>query len=309
MNNQTQSSNIIFGPVPSRRFGISLGIDLSPDTKQCNFDCLYCELKAAKTVDSMSHYPSVEEILNAVKNKLQSSTSKIEVLTLTANGEPTLYPYLKELVTSLKTLNKEIKLLILSNGSTIYKRKVQEALLDIDIVKLSLDCVSKECFNKLDRPHKSVEVDKIVTGMVEFQKIFKNELVLEILFVKSLNNKNKEIELLKNAIKEIKPSRVDLSTIDRPPAYKVEAISFEELEEIASKLDYPYINIAHKHRPIFEATYSKDEILALLQRRPLSKFDIEHTFSNSSRSFLNELIDDKKVEIIDSSGVEFYKIP
>ena len=309
MNNQTQSSNIIFGPVPSRRFGISLGIDLSPDTKQCNFDCLYCELKAAKTVDSMSHYPSVEEILNAVKNKLQSSTSKIEVLTLTANGEPTLYPYLKELVTSLKTLNKEIKLLILSNGSTIYKRKVQEALLDIDIVKLSLDCVSKECFNKLDRPHKSVEIDKIVTGMVEFQKIFKNELVLEILFVKSLNNKNKEIELLKNAIIEINPSRVDLSTIDRPPAYKVEAISFEELEEIASKLDYPYINIAHKHRPIFEATYSKDEILALLQRRPLSKFDIEHTFSNSSRSFLNELIDDKKVEIIDSSGVEFYKIP
>ncbi|MDY0321107.1 MAG: radical SAM protein [Arcobacteraceae bacterium] len=301
-------TNLTFGPVPSRRFGVSLGIDLSPDFKQCNYDCLYCELKAAKTVSKMTKYPSVKDLVNAVKDKLSSTHTKIDVLTITANGEPTLYPDLRQLVTELNKIKGDSKLLILSNGSTIYKQEIQDALLDIDIVKLSLDCVSKECFTKLDRADKSIETDKIVQGMMEFREKFTKDLILEILFVDTLNNKEKEILLLKDAIAKIKPNRVDIGTIDRPPAYKVNPISFDELEQISHSLEYPYINIAHKNRPQFQEYYSKEAIIVLLNRRALSEYDIKHTFDKESQNNLEELIFDKKVEIINNSGVKFYKI-
>lgn len=142
------SNSIIFGPVPSRRFGISLGIDLSPSQKQCNFDCLYCELERAKTVNTMTTYPSVVEVVQAVKDSF-SKHPKIDVITITANGEPTLYPYLAQLVEQLNKIKQSSKTLILSNGSTIYDEDIYEALLDIDIVKLSLDCVSAKCFKNL----------------------------------------------------------------------------------------------------------------------------------------------------------------
>jgi wyosine [tRNA(Phe)-imidazoG37] synthetase (radical SAM superfamily) len=145
-------SNIIFGPIPSRRFGISLGVDLSPDTKQCNFDCLYCELKPAKTVDKMNSYPSVDEVLEAIENSFKKYP-KIDMITITANGEPTLYPKLDELITKIDKIKKDAKTLILSNGSTIYKQEIFDALLKFDTVKLSLDCVSQKCFKKLDRIH------------------------------------------------------------------------------------------------------------------------------------------------------------
>ncbi|MBY0540244.1 MAG: radical SAM protein, partial [Campylobacterales bacterium] len=144
------SNYIIFGPIPSRRFGISLGVDLSPSKKQCNFDCLYCELEGAKTVDKMDSSPSVSEIISAIKENLEKH-SKIDVITLTANGEPTLYPKLDELVEEINKIKGNIKTLILSNGSTIYKKDIFNTLLKIDTVKLSLDCVSEKCFKKLDR--------------------------------------------------------------------------------------------------------------------------------------------------------------
>ena len=91
------SNSIIFGPIPSRRFGISLGIDLSPSKKQCNFDCLYCELEGAKTVDKMDTFPSVDEIIKAIKESFKNHP-KIDVITITCNGEPTLYPKLSDLI-------------------------------------------------------------------------------------------------------------------------------------------------------------------------------------------------------------------
>ena len=208
------SNSIIFGPIPSRRFGISLGVDLSPGKKQCNFDCLYCELEGAKTVDKMDEYPSVENIINEIKNSFETHP-KIDVITLTANGEPTLYPKLDELITEINKIKSNTKTLILSNGSTIYKKEIYDALLKIDIVKLSLDCISEKCFKKLDRVNSSVETQKIVPAMIDFSKQTKNDLVLEILFVKDLNDKIEEIELLNEAINQIKPKRVDIGTIDR----------------------------------------------------------------------------------------------
>lgn len=300
------SNSIIFGPIPSRRFGISLGIDLSPSKKQCNFDCLYCELEGAKTVDKMDTFPSVDEIIKAIKESFKNHP-KIDVITITCNGEPTLYPKLSELIDEINKIKGETKTLILSNGSTIYKKEIFEALLKIDIVKLSLDCVSEKCFKKLDRQNKSVEIDKIIPYMIEFSQKTKKDFVLEILFVKDVNDKDEEIELLFNAVKQINPKRVDIGTIDRPPAYKVNPVSYEFLEDVANKFEGLNVNIVFKNRPKQIISYNKEEILSMINRRPLTIEDIENMFDNQSKIFLEELIRNEEIGLVDNAGIKFYK--
>ncbi|MFW2592097.1 radical SAM protein [Aliarcobacter butzleri] len=300
------SNSIIFGPIPSRRFGISLGIDLSPLKKQCNFDCLYCELEGAKTVDKMDTFPSVDEIIKAIKESFKNHP-KIDVITITCNGEPTLYPKLSELIDEINEIKGETKTLILSNGSTIYKKEIFEALLKIDIVKLSLDCISEKCFKKLDRQNKSVEIDKIVPSMIEFSQKTKKDFVLEILFVKDVNDKDEEIELLFNAVKQINPKRIDIGTIDRPPAYKVNPVSYEFLEKVANKFERLNVNIVFKNRPKQIISYNKEEILSMINRRPLTIEDIENMFDNESKVFLEELIRNEEIGLVDNAGIEFYK--
>ena len=300
------SNSIIFGPIPSRRFGISLGEDLSPSKKQCNFDCLYCELEGAKTVDKMDTNLSIVEIINAIKESFDKHP-KIDVITLTANGEPTLYPNLNELIDEINKIKGDTKTLILSNGSTIYKKEIYDALLKIDTVKLSLDCVSEKCFKKLDRVNKNVEIEKIIPSMVNFSIETKNDFVLEILFVKDLNDKEDEIVLLYDAVKKINPRRVDIGTIDRPPAYDVKPVSYEFLESVADRFENINTNIIYKNRPKSIQYYDKDEIKSMLKRRPLTKEDIQNMFDEESKLILNDLLENKFISLVNSSGVEFYK--
>lgn len=300
------SNSITFGPIASRRFGISLGIDLSPSSKQCNFDCLYCELEGAKTVSKMTEYPSVEEVISEIKKSFLKN-EKIDVITLTANGEPTLYPKLDELIDEINKIKNNTKTLILSNGSTIYKKDIFNTLLKIDTVKLSLDCVSEKCFKKLDRTDKSIEIDKIVPSMIEFSQKTKNDFVLEILFVKDLNDKDEEISLLYDAVKKINPKRVDIGTIDRPPAYKVKPVDFATLEKVANVFEGINVNIAYKNRPKLLGSYSKEEIVQTLKRRPLTIEDVQNLFDKKSKNNLEELVKNSKISLVDSSGVKFYK--
>lgn len=300
------SNQIIFGPIPSRRFGISLGIDLSPSKKQCNFDCLYCELEPAKTMESMSTYPSVDEIVSQVKQSFEKHP-KIDVITVTANGEPTLYPHLNDLIIELNKIKHNAKTLILSNGSTVYKQLTYDALLKFDTVKLSLDCISEKCFKKLDRIHKGVDVQQMIESMIRFSKESKNEFVLEVLFVKDLNDKKEEIELLYQTIKKINPVRIDIGTIDRPPAYKVQPVEFETLEYVANYFNGLNVNIAYKNRPKQKSNYSEDDILHMLKRRPLTQDDISNMFDEKSKIRLDALVKNSKISIVDSSGVQFYK--
>ncbi|MCT7569056.1 radical SAM protein [Aliarcobacter butzleri] len=300
------SNSIIFGPIPSRRFGISLGIDLSPSKKQCNFDCLYCELEAAKTIDKMDTSPSVDKIIKAIKDSFINHP-KIDVITITCNGEPTLYSKLNELINEINKIKGETKTLILSNGSTIYKKEIFEALLKIDIVKLSLDCVSEKCFKKLDRQNKSVEIERIVPSMIEFSQKTRNDFVLEVLFVKNVNDNEEELNLLYEAIRLINPKRIDIGTIDRPPAYKVNPVSYQFLEDVANKFKGLNVNIVFKNRPKQIISYNKEEILSMINRRPLTIEDIENMFDNQSKILLEELIRNEEIGLVDNAGIKFYK--
>jgi len=300
-------SNLVFGPIPSRRFGMSLGIDLSPNSKQCNFDCLYCELDYAKTMSKQTEVISVNEIITQVKIALKNHQN-IDVITFTANGEPSLYPYLSELVDEIDKIKGETKTLILSNGANIYEKDIQNTLQKIDIVKLSLDCVSTKCFKKLDRVDSSVDCDKIVSGMIEFRAIHLKQLIIEVLFVKTLNDNDIEIDLIKQALHKIQPNRIDIGTIDRPPAYNVKPVTHETLIHIADTFEGLPVTIAHKNKIINKQRFDKDEIITLLSRRPLTFDDVENTFDEESFVYLHELIENEEITTVNNNGVKFYKI-
>jgi len=286
---------------------MSLGIDLSPNAKQCNFDCLYCELSYAKTMSKQIDIISVEDIMTQLKVALENHQN-IDVITFTANGEPSLYPHLSELIDEIDKIKGDIKTLILSNGANIYEKEIQDTLSKIDIVKLSLDCVSAECFKKLDRVDESVDVSQIVSGMVEFRKLHKKQLIIETLFVKTLNDKDSEIEGLKIAYDQIQPNRIDIGTIDRPPAYAVQPVSHETLVEIANTFEGLPVTIAHKNKVVNKQKFDEQEIVSLLSRRPLTFDDVENTFDEPSLKVLSKLVDNAKIFIVNNNGVKFYKI-
>ncbi len=298
----------IFGPINSRRFGRSLGVDLSPDSKQCNFDCLYCELKPAKVVDRQSSVLPVSQIVADIQAAL-SEYKDIDVLTITANGEPTLYPHLSELMDAINQIKGSIKTLILSNASTIAQKETQEALLKFDSVKLSLDCATSKCFRKLDRPSKSVSLQAIKEGMLAFKKIFNGELIIEILIVNDLNDNLEEIEELNQFLLTLQPDRIDIGTIDRPPAYNIQPVNYEKLRELSLGFDasLPIVITAKAPKEGLKYNYSKEDLLQTLARRPLTKEDIELLFTQEAKEWLQELLEQGAVVEVPSSNTIFYR--
>lgn len=300
--------NIIFGPVHSRRFGKSLGVDLSPGKKQCNFDCLYCELEPAKTMDAYDDVVSVEEITSALKSALKEHEG-IDFITLTANGEPTLYPYLSELIDEINTFKGKTKTLILTNAATIDNKKTQEALLKLDEVKLSLDCATQKCLKKLDRSHEGIDVENIKEGMLDFKSKYDGPLVIEILIVKTLNDSKEEIAKLNVYLLKLQPTRIDIGTIDRPPAFDVKPVSYEELLEISHLFDasLPIYIASRKKADIEASSYTEEQILETLSKRPLTSEDIEALCDKESQKRVENLLNQSKIKLVSTNGVNFYK--
>ena len=285
----------IFGPIYSRRFGVSLGIDLSPDKKRCNFDCLYCELNKAKPVSFYDNPPKPDEIIKEVKDFLNKNPEP-DVITITANGEPTLYPYLDEIIDNINKIKKEAKTLILSNASTISRANIRKTLKKFDIVKLSLDAASEKFFKKIDRPLKNISIKEIVEGIKIFRKEFSGFLVIEILIVKYINDSEENIKQIAEVLKDIKPDRVDIGTVDRPPAYRVFPVSNEKLHYLASFLKDFNVNVVErKYEKSFEFDLTEEEILKTLIKRPLTKEDIENTFSLETLKRFENLVSEGKI--------------
>jgi wyosine [tRNA(Phe)-imidazoG37] synthetase (radical SAM superfamily) len=295
-----------FGPVFSRRFGVSLGIDLSPSKKQCNFDCLYCELKGAKTTPSQDEIAPLEGILVDIQRALNAHKN-LDVVTITANGEPTLYPYLDKVIEFINSKKADAKSLILSNGATICEKKTQNLLHSFDIVKLSLDSARQSSFTKLDRPHGGLQVGGIISCMSEFKKEFSGMLVLESLFVKNINDSDEDIDALKEAFTKISPDRIDIGSIARPPAYSVEPLSEDDLLSIKDRLLPLPVFVASSHYVKSLGEYTKEEIESTLKKRPLAQDEVDALFDESSKDRLETLVKSGKVEKKEFQSKIFYK--
>lgn len=297
----------IFGPVYSRRFGASLGIDLSPDHKQCNFDCLYCELAPAKPVTTQSDVVPVDVVMADLKMALAEHPS-LDVITITANGEPTMYPHLGELIDRINGIKGSIQTLILSNSANLSDEKVFNTLLKFDQVKLSLDAARPATFKKIDRPAEGIDIDRIIDAIGRFSHVFEGKLFIEILFVKGINDTSEEIEALNHTLRGVRCDRIDIGTIDRPPAYPVEGLSFSQLHAIAHRFDpsLPVHIVSRTHAAAQPGPYTDNEILATLDKRPLTQDDINALFDDASQMRFQKLCNEGRIGKIERSNVIFY---
>jgi len=259
------------------------------------------------TTEKQSITVSVDEIIEALTPHLHDT---IDVITLTANGEPTLYPHLDALINSINAIKGETQTLILTNSAALTDESVYKALLKLDQVKLSLDAVTPEIFKKIDRPHKSIDVSAIVEKVIEFSREFRGKLFIEILFVHTLNDTKEEVEKLNATLLEVNATRIDIGTIDRPPAYPVTGISYKELHEISLMFDKSLpIHIASRiHAKPNNRYYSRDEILNTLEKRPLTQEDINLLFDKQSKKSLEELLIEQKITKKSVTNIEFYAL-
>jgi len=297
----------IFGPVNSRRFGTSLGIDLSPSLKQCNFDCLYCELAPALPIKVQQHTSSVDAIVAQLQSALAAHPG-IDVITVTANGEPTLYPELDRLIERIDAVKGKTQTLILTNSATLNNPGIFAALLKFDRVKLSLDAVTPEIFKKIDRPADGINVNEIIKAVQTFSRQYRGELFIEILFVHGLNDTDAEIRALNTVLHDIPCKRIDVGTIDRPPAYPVQGLSYTELYEAAAKFDpeLPVHIASRTHAESCQSSYSDSEILNTLDKRPLTMEDMKLLFDEASLLRLDSLLQKGAIVIDSTSGVPFF---
>ncbi len=301
---------VVFGPVLSRRFGKSLGVDLSPSKKQCNYNCIYCELGKAKPIECMEEVIKVETLINAIQNALNNLTTPIDVLTITANGEPTLYPHLLELIQNIKPFLKGVKTLILSNGSLFYEPKVQQALKEFDIVKFSLDAIDLKAFERVDKPY-SKDINKILEGILSFSQIYQGQLVAEVLLIKGVNDSANNLKRIADFLKKINTARVDLSTIDRPSSFKAPKLSEDEL--LKCSLFFEGLCVSLPKRTATQTAQAKkliscgiDELLALISRRPLSAEEAPLILNPNAFRHLETLLNHKQITIKKVGSLEFY---
>lgn len=281
----------LYGPVPSRRLGRSLGIDLVPH-KVCTYNCIYCQVgrTTEETVVRKEYIPR-EEVLEEVRSFLSKGIPPIDHLSLSGSGEPTLHSQIRSIIEGIKGMSKT-PVAVLTNGSLLYDKEVREDLLLADVVLPSLDAVSQEIFRKINRPPGGFSIDKVIAGIVEFRRIYRGQIWLEILFCRDVNDGQDELKRMKEAIDRIRPDRIHLNTVVRPPAETwARPLSAEELEKIRAFFGDRASVISEFDRHLLPASEGdrREEILKILRRRPLSNVDLSKGMGISPEELEREI--------------------
>ncbi len=264
----------IFGPVLSRRLGFSLGVDLVP-FKTCSLDCIYCQVGRTthKTLERRD-YISLESVVSELKGALKQN-QKIDYVTLSGSGEPTLNIDLGRIITSIKEIT-DIPVAVLTNGTLLHLESVRDELMEADLVVPSLDAASQEIFCEINQPHPDLNVTQMISGLKSFKKVFPGKMWLEVMMVKGLNDIPEEIEKLKSVISSIDFDKIQLNTTVRPAGDKViEPVKNEDLNKIKELLGEQCEVVAgfEENQNTIE-TDIPEKIINIIRRRPLNLSEI-----------------------------------
>lgn len=304
----------LFGPVNSRRLGLSLGIDLLP-AKICNFNCIYCEVGPTTVFTcERKEYTPTREIIAEVDSFLATTgqAKSIDVFTITASGEPTLHSGLGEIINHLKA-KTTLPVAVLTNGALLYREDVRQELMHADIVIPSLDAAREESFRKINRPAQCAKLQEIIDGLCLFARNFRGELWLEILLSKGINDSAEDLAALRQALIDIKPAKIQLNTVVRPPLEEfAKPLTETELEEISRQLPGTVEIIAdfRKRKRENSRSAQKTELLEMLRRRPCTETDICEALnldSNSTAQLLKELTASGEIAYSAHMGKIYYQ--
>jgi len=286
----------IFGPVNSRRLGRSLGIDLFSD-KVCNLNCIYCEVGATDRLTcERAEYVPTEKILGEIDRyfAVPGREQEIDVVTVTASGEPTLHAGFGRILTHLKEKTAK-KIAVLTNGTTLMDAQVRRELAVADVVIPSLDAARETSFRKIDRPATCVDLSEVIEGLVVFSHEYTGEIWLEILFALDINDGKADVQALQDVITEMRLDRIQLNTVARPPLESfARPVGKERMRQIAATMEKnnPGIPVdllaqgggtdTHVPKVIFGHGGCRgdiiEEILRMLKRRPCTAADIDAVF-------------------------------
>ncbi|MFX0040526.1 MAG: radical SAM protein [Candidatus Heimdallarchaeota archaeon] len=271
----------VYGPVPSRRLGNSLGIDPIP-SKTCNYQCIYCQLgKTTNFTNTRKNFFPKEEIIAEIDKEIKLTKNRFEYITFVGSGEPTLYKDLKDLIVHAKRISKK-PVCVITNGSLLYQKEVQEALMFSDVVLPSLDAGDERSFIKINRPHPSINFENIIQGFIDFKKIFKGMFWIEIMLMKGINDSKEELSKIKNKIDKIKPDRIDINVPIRPPVEKWVKIPESNIVSTLNEIFGDYSNIGFPEEGIFKihSLNLEKELISILERHPMREDQILTTFSD-----------------------------
>lgn len=264
----------IFGPVPSRRLGLSLGVDLIP-SKTCTYDCLYCQIgkTTCKTLKTDQYVP-IDQVMGQLEQTIEKT--RPDTVTIAGSGEPTLNSQLGEVITFIKSLT-EIRVAILTNGSLLWKDEVRNRILDADIITPTLSSGFDETFRAIHRPHPDLDLSIIIKGLKALRKSFNGNFWLELVLLAGYNDNDKELEKLKQVIDEILPDKIQLNTVVRPPSdSRAVSLDKKQLENIKNYFGVNTEIIADSSSEQKGAEYESlsSAVLEMAKRRPVSALDI-----------------------------------
>jgi wyosine [tRNA(Phe)-imidazoG37] synthetase (radical SAM superfamily) len=292
----------LFGPVPSRRLGISLGIDLIPH-KTCSLNCVYCECgRTTNLTIERKEYVPTEQVIKELDQYLHGQP-QLDYITFAGSGEPLLHSRIGQIIDWLKTAHPGYKICLLTNGTLFADQNTRKEILNLDLIIPSLDAATEEGFLKINRPHKSLKCKQMIEDLVKLREEFPGTIILEIMIVSGLNDSQQELVALKSAIKRIRPDRVQLGTLDRPGTESwVEAAPRETMEEIARFLgNVELIGNFKSRRQIasFNEMHS-DSILEILKRRPCTIEDLQQSLNvhpAELQKYVNQLLEEKLIKV------------
>ena len=299
----------VFGPVPSRRLGRSLGVDLVP-FKTCSYDCIYCQLGRTthKTIQRHEYVP-VDDVLEEVKEKI---ALKPDYITLSGSGEPTLCARLGELIDGIRTFSNT-PVAVLTNGSLLWQQELRREIAHAQLIVPSLDAGDALLFNAVNRPHSDISFEQMLHGLIALREEYWGEIWLETFCLGGYTADVEAVGKINDWVKRIKPDRVQINTVTRPPAEDFAiAVNRDRLEGFA-RLFEPTAEVIADFRAVHaQADFAgtRDSVIQLLARRPCSMDDIAEGLGihrNEAIKYVEELLADNLIETVRTSRNIYYR--
>lgn len=265
----------LFGPVNSRRLGISLGIDLLP-YKTCSLDCIYCECGSTTILTTVRReYINTEDVIDEL-NEYLSTKPRLDYITFSGSGEPTLHSGIGKIISFLKSNYPDYRICVLTNSTLLHLKEVRDEIIAADVIVPSLDAMTDVSLQKILRPHESVTVDNILRGITSLSREFTGKIIIEYFVIPGINDSDEEIDLLKKYLLTINSAVVQLNYLSRPGAEKnVPKASYDKLKYISGRLSPVNVQIIDSaldnsndkeiEKAVFDriSTYSTTEDLSL----------------------------------------------
>ncbi len=305
----------LFGPVPSRRLGMSLGVDLVPH-KVCTLNCVYCECgKTTKLTLDRDAYVPLDDVLKELGHYFENNL-KPDYVTFSGAGEPTLNVGIGKVLDFLKSNWPDIPVAVLTNGTLLSDETVRQEILDADLILPSLDAALDASFRAIDRPLQRMDVNTHIQGLIDFSKIFKGKIWLEIFIIPGINDDVENLDALKAAFEKIRPDRVQLNTLDRPGTVAdIRPANGAELQQIVDYWGVDTVEIIAKvpdRKGI--ASYREDiegAILETIARRPCTLDDLSRILGvhiNEINKYLGVLDEEQKLLTVRQERGIFYQL-